>query len=721
MSTRAAILSYTALSIVLTWPLALGIAGDVPGDLGDSLLNMWILGWGAEHVPRLLTGAMSWQAFWNANIFHPEPLALTFSEHLFGQTLQILPVYWLTGNVILCYNLLFISTFALSAFGTYLLVRDLTGNRMAAFVAGLVYGFLPYRIASVPHLQVMSSQWMPFALYGLNRFVTSPPTRPEAATARPRRSSLVWARAKAGGYPALAGGTAALVMQNWSCGYYLLYFAPFAPLFVMHRMWALGKLKDLRIWISLAIAAAVTLLLTLPFLFPYSQAQQLFGFERPFGEVVLFSANLWSYVTASENLSFWGKTLRYYPHGEGETFLGFVPWLLAIVALVAAVWRGLPALSERRDAASSRGAARVEGTPTRRAVIVLLAIAVVTQFFALMSVVTFGGFDLNVLGLTISARTPQRLLMQFVVAAGLLLVVSPTARGAASRLVRTPLIFFAVATVLAMWLSLGPVPNAGDARGSGFGLYGVLYNYVPGFNGVRVPARYAMIAGLFLAVLAGYGADELFRIGKVRWAGTSVPAVLTVVLAVLILIEGAAIPMEMNRTWAQNEAVPPARVYPASSLARRSLVRLRAKRYGETSTKLEERSRGGGAPPVYARVASLPAGSAITEFPFGDAAWEIRYVYYAHTHWKPITNGYSGAFPPAYKARVARLSKVSANPEAAWRALVDSGSSHAIVHPKAFANAADAAAVESWLRAHNAQELERFPDGDILFKLKTEL
>jgi len=715
VSSRAAILTYTALSIVLTWPLASGITGDVPGDLGDSLLNMWILGWGAEHVPRLLTGAMSWQAFWNANIFHPEPLALTFSEHLFGQTLQILPVYWLTGNVILCYNLLFISTFALSAFGTYLLVRDLTGNRMAAFVAGLVYGFLPYRIASVPHLQVMSSQWMPFALYGLNRFVT--------LSSLPRRSSLEAGRAKAG--LALAGGTAALVMQNWSCGYYLLYFAPFAPLFVMHRIWALGKLKDLRIWMSLAVAAAVTLVLTLPFLFPYSQAQQLFGFERPFGEVVLFSANVWSYITASENLRLWGKALRYYPHGEGETFLGFVPWLLAIVALVAAVWRGLtPRENSPRGLDPTTQSPRGGDpglTPTRRAMIVLLAIAVITQLFALMSVVTFGGFDLNVLGLTISARTPLRLLMQFVVAAALLLVVSPAARGAASRLVRTPLIFFAVATVLALWLSLGPVPNGGNAHGSGFGLYGLLYTYVPGFNGVRVPARYAMIAGLFLAVLAGYGAAELIKIANVRRAGTflsaeargakaEVPAVLTIVLAVLILIEGAAIPMEMNRTWAQNEAEPPARVFPATSLARPSL--------GEGGGR---RSLGGGAPPVYARVAALPAGSAITEFPFGDGAWEIRYVYYAHTHWKPITNGYSGAFPPAYKARVARLSRVSVDPEASWRTLIDSGSSHAIVHPKAFANPADATAVEAWLRAHGATELERFPDGDTLFVLRRPL
>ena len=141
--------------------------------------------------------------------FIPTPLALALSEHLFGQTLQILPVYWLTGNIILCYNLLFISTFALSGFGTYLLVRDLTGDTRAAFIAGLVYGFLPYRIASVPHLQVMSSQWMPFALWGLNRFVTH---RIDAARS--------------------AGGTGALVLQNWSCGYYLLYFAPFVPLFV---------------------------------------------------------------------------------------------------------------------------------------------------------------------------------------------------------------------------------------------------------------------------------------------------------------------------------------------------------------------------------------------------------------------------------------------------------------------------------------------------------
>ena len=170
-----------------------------------------------------------------------------------------------------------------------------------------------------------------------------------------------------------------------------------------------------------------------------------------------------------------------------------------------------------------------------------------------------------------------------------------------------------------------------------------------------------------------------------------------IAISALILIEGAAIPMETNRTWNQNEAVPPARVYS----------------YG----RLDRRSLGEGVPPVYARVAALPDGTAITEFPFGDAAWEIRYVYYAASHWKPITNGYSGSFPPNYKERVARMQRIARDPEAAWQSLMDSGSTHVVLHRNAFANGADADTVESWLKAHGAKELERFPDNDILLSV----
>src|SRR5690606_23301604 len=145
--------------------------------LGDSLLNMWILAWGADHLPQLLTGPAGWNAFWHGNIFHPDPYSIALSEHLFGQVLQIAPIYALTGNAILAYNLIFLSTFVLSAFGAFLLVRDLTGDWRAAFVAGLVYGFLPYRIAQITHVQVLSSQWMPFVLLGLHRYIAHRSTR----------------------------------------------------------------------------------------------------------------------------------------------------------------------------------------------------------------------------------------------------------------------------------------------------------------------------------------------------------------------------------------------------------------------------------------------------------------------------------------------------------------------------------------------------------------
>ncbi len=82
----------------------------------------------------------------------------------------------------------------------------------------------------------------------------------------------------------------------------------------------------------------------------------------------------------------------------------------------------------------------------------------------------------------------------------------------------------------------------------GFGLtgagypYRLLYDYAPGWNGVRVPGRVFTLATLFYALLAGAGVQLLVRrIGP--WAGgrslNGLPAVLGAVLLVGILGEGA--------------------------------------------------------------------------------------------------------------------------------------------------------------------------------------
>jgi hypothetical protein len=229
----------------MTWPVVLHLSTGIPENLGDPLLNIWILGWDASHLLRFPSGHLgALSGFWNANIFYPEPLTLAYSEHLLAQAVQILPVYALSGNLILCYNLLFLSTFVLSGLGVFLLVRELTGNGRAAFLAGLLYGFALFRAAHFGHVQVLSSQWMPFVLFGLRRYFVT------------RR------------WTALAGAAAALIAQNLSCGYYLIFFAPFAAAYVMYEIASRRLFRDVRLLASLLLAGAVVALATIPFLAP---------------------------------------------------------------------------------------------------------------------------------------------------------------------------------------------------------------------------------------------------------------------------------------------------------------------------------------------------------------------------------------------------------------------------------------------------------------------
>ncbi len=663
-----AFLAYQVIAVLMTWPLVLGIGRDVPGDLGDSLLNMWILGWGAEHVPRLLMGQISLQQFWNANIFHPEPLALAFSEHLFGQVVQVLPVYHATHNVILSYNLVFLTSFSLSGLGMFLLVKDLfpeDGNRgtravAAAFVAGLIYAFLPYRVAQIAHIQSLGSQWMPLALYGLRRFVVSGRTRP------------------------LVGGSAALLMQNWSCGYYMVFFAPFVPLFVIHQMWAAVRLREWKVWAKLTGAAAVVTAGTWPFLALYLEAERVHGFERPLAEVNRFSADVYSYFSASAALRVWGEVMQAFPKPEGELFFGLVPMVLAAIGLVGlspvehARAKALALQAARAPAGGVPIAAPAMGCPLAGAS--SLAFCSRSSSFrslAFLAIVFTGGFVTSLAGIPIRATNGSRLLAGIAIVTGLLLASSAEARRQASAVLRTPMAIAAALTLLAAWLSLGPTPQSRGQILQLPPLYALLYDYVPGFSGLRVPARYAMVAGVFLSILAGGGAAVLIRRAK---SG----AWMTAAIALLFLVEASFAPMPVNLSWGGRGIEPPDHVEPASR-----------------------------APAVYQHLAAMPDAKVIAEFPFGEPAWELRYVYYSTVHWKPIVNGYSGAFPQGYLARVAVLQRLDQRPDEAWRALKDAGTTHVVVHEGAFAPG-EADVVKGWLENHFAVEIARF-DGDLLY------
>lgn len=634
---------YTAVALVMTWPLALGLGCDVPGDLGDALLNMWILAWGFDALPGLLTGSLSWTAFWNAPMFHPEPLALAMSEHLIAQVMQGAPIYWLTGNIVLTYNLLFLSTYILSAIGTYLLVSDLTGDWRAGLISGLAFGFLPYRVAQISHLQVLSTQWMPLALWGLHRFIHH------------------------GSRRALAGGTAALVMLHWSCGYYILFFAPCVAAFCLHELWRAGHLRSLSRWLGLMTAGGASLALTLPVLLPYLDVRSTYGFQRGREEILSFSANLWALATSSQALTVWGSVMQAMPVPEGEGFLGVTLTLLAVVGSGHALW-------------SARGR-QPEAEPRWRTWLGWSALAWVGANAALFSLTLALGRVVFMAGpFLVKASSSGRLLLQTAIGLAVAAALSPRIRSGIGRVVRTPAIGALLLSLFCVWMAMGPRPMSGVLRLNDMGLYGFFYDHVPGFDGLRVPARYVMVAGLFLSIAGGVGASLLMR---GRQAG-----VVMALAMIGVLLDGASIPIDRNRTWREHEARPPAELPSA-----------------------------GQAPPVYRYLSQMPASAVVAEFPFGDKAWELRYLYTAALHRRTLLNGYSGWFPPAYVHRVAAFAQLPLEPEVAWQALTEARPTHVVLHQRYFADPARASVIAEWLVSHGASFDRAFGDGDVIYTM----
>jgi hypothetical protein len=605
--------AYLALAIVATWPLARGLGRDVPADLGDPVFVMWALAWDCQQLLAILRGDLSRVAtFFDANIFHPLPLTLAYSEHFIAQAVQILPVWALTGNPILCYNVLYLSTFVLSGLGAYLFVRELTGDPRAAFVAGVLFAFAPYRFPQSSHLQVLSSQWMPFALYGFRRFFDA--VDAQATSGRRWRPLL--------------GAAAALVAQNLSCTYYLMFFAPFVIAYVVWEIWRRGVWARTRLWMQLATAAVLVSVVTVPLLLPYAMVQDQLQIARSRGELSMYAADVYSYATAVSEQILWGATARVFPKAEGDLFPGLVAVFLALIGV--ATWR--------RDAP-------LAAPPVTRPAWVLLSVAVI-HFFMAAATLLYRRFVLDIGLFTIRVTNIDQLLLRAAVLVALAAVVSPGCRSRIAAFIRTRG-FFVLALCAAMWLSLGLAPQTLGRPLNLTGLYQLLYSYVPGFDGLRVPARFNMIAVLMLAVLGGYGAATLSRW---RWATPAYVIVTTAFFA-----ESLVRPFPINGVGTLRDyASPEARVY-----------------------------RPARAPAVYRRLAE-ESDVVLAELPLGQPDYDIRAMFYSVVHHARLLNGYSGFFPPHYGLLTLALSDVPSHSMSAWDTLRSGGVSHVIVHEAAW-------------------------------------
>src|SRR5207237_1212943 len=124
---------------------------------------------------------------------------------------------------------------------------------------------------------------------------------------------------------------------------------------------------------------------------------------------------------------------------------------------------------------------------------------------------------------------------------------------------------------------------------------------------------------------------------------------------------------------------------------------------------------GAGAPAIYHQVAALSPSVVLAELPIGQTDWDVRAMFYSIAHWRPIVNGYSGFFPPAYGRDTLALSEMPRHPGMSLDVLHEIGVTHVIVHESAFLDAEgrDTTAV---LRQSGAREIFR-DGGDVLLAL----
>ena len=528
-----ALLAFLALAVASTWPLSVALTTSLPADYGDPLFVTWVMAWVARHLTRALTGDLgALVSMWDAPIFAPETNTLAFSEHFVGPAVQALPIYWLTGNPLLAYNILFLSTFVLSGLGAYLFVRELTTSRLGGLVAGVLFSVNDFRTTSISHLHTLSAHWVPLAMLGL----------------------LVFARS--GSRLALAFAAASVIALNMSSGYYMLYFGPMTAAFVLvvlrrHTPW-----RTRQGWTWLAAAGAAVALVQLPLVLPYLELQRATTFSRTRAEVEVFSFTL-------------------------DIYRARLPYLAPMLLLASAsllAWR---------------------------------------------------------------------------------------AKGAG---LRWAIVFFAATGVLGAWLSLGPVPRLHGVPAALPGLYDLLFTYVPGYSGLRVAQRFAMVLMMALSVLAGIGAAQLAR--RAAPAGAAFAAALAVAHLTVqwmgpIALDGPLLAAGVHST--------PEYLRPSTAV-----------------------------PSIYRFVAATEPSAVLVELPFGDPGYELRYMYFGLAHERRLLNGYSGFFPPSYLRRAADLRDPSANWDRAWSAL--SPATYVVVHGQAF-EAQRAQAIGAWLAGRGARKI----------------
>jgi hypothetical protein len=292
--------AYLLLAIAATWPLAARLDTAV-SDLGDPLLNAWIIDWDCyalTHAPLHI---------FDAPVFYPSKYPLAYSENLIGIAVVVLPFHLAGLPPLAVYNIAILLGFAISAYAGYLLARAVTGRIAASAIAGLLYGFVPYKLGHLAHVQIIWSAGPALLLAALVLY------RRKSSTGR---AALV----------AVAYGVSAII------NIYLFLFGAVALALTLALI-AIAERRDRRFWLTLLIALAIASIAILPVLMPYAIVAKEYDMRRGDGETLGASATPADWLVAPANSAMYGKVFAdAWHHNERELFPGVLLVMLTIIA-----------------------------------------------------------------------------------------------------------------------------------------------------------------------------------------------------------------------------------------------------------------------------------------------------------------------------------------------------------------------------------------------------
>lgn len=494
------VLLFLALVFLFTLPFAAHADGAVVSSHVDNLLNVWIISWDGH---AMLTDPT---ALFQGNIDYPSPDSLAYSENLISLAIVAAPISWVTGNAVFAYNFIALVGFALCGYTMYLLAGYLTGNRLAAFLAGAFFAFVPYHFSTIVHVHVSLYFLQPLILLFLFRYFDE---------GRPRY---------------LAGLGIAFLAQAMTSWYQLAFSSIPIGLFLVWKVASSRRREHAR---RIALTVGVLLLCMLlmaPFAVPYFRLHRNIPEEESEPALnVISSAKSGDYLRVLPQNWFYDKLGFFKTGNPGEgnaLFPGFLIFPLALLALVYVFTRRKPGgekpgydavpppAADGGGAGEAAGAALegAEGSPPRAGP---------------------SPPDAPGEGPASPATAPV-----------------PRPR-------RAYFAFFAALGTVCFVLSLGPEPH-----GANNVFYRALHA-LPVYGFVRFPIRYHIMVLLSLAVAAAYGATWLYgwferRRGR-AWAALSVAAVIALMLLEFLVVglpyQGVAVGDAVPRVYRDLEKV----------------------------------------------------------------------------------------------------------------------------------------------------------------------